>query len=190
LERILANENLKNAYLAEMCELRELYFNSEYLDPRLDAIQALIQSAVYSDDNKMYSNADFAANFDNNLNTGGPGGGGGPGGSLYGLHSFVADRSAFVANEVDCTGLGTSGLSDQQPFAVYPNPTNGRVTLAWNVTGERPTIEVYDLRGQLVHTISTASRQSSYDLNLPPGLYVLNCPEWGADAAVKLHITP
>ena len=190
LERILANENLKNAYLAEMCELRELYFNSEYLDPRLDAIQALIQSAVYSDDNKMYSNADFAANFDNNLNTGGPGGGGGPGGSLYGLHSFVADRSAFVANEVDCTGLGTSGLSDQQPFAVYPNPTNGRVTLAWNATGERPTIEVYDLRGQLVRTISPASRQSSYDLNLPPGLYVLNCPEWGTDAAVKLHITP
>ena len=39
LERILANENLKNAYLAEMCELRELYFNSEYLDPRLDAIK-------------------------------------------------------------------------------------------------------------------------------------------------------
>jgi hypothetical protein len=190
LERILANENLKNAYLAEMCELRELYFNSEYLDPRLDAIQALIQSAVYNDDNKMYSNTHFAANFDNNLNTGGPGGGGGPGGSLYGLHSFVADRSAFVANEVDCTGLGTSELSDRQPFAVYPNPTDGRVTLAWNASGEYPTIEVYDLRGQLVHTINTASRQSSCDLNLLPGLYVLNCPEWGTDAAVKLHITP
>ena len=64
------------------------------------------------------------------------------------------------------------------------------MTLAWNATGERPTIEVYDLRGQLVRTISTASRQSSYNLNLPPGLYVLNCPEWGTDAAVKLHITP
>jgi hypothetical protein len=42
----------------------------------------------------------------------------------------------------------------------------------------------------LVHTINTTSQQSSYDLNLPPGLYVLNCPEWGTDAAVKLHITP
>ena len=80
----------------------------------------------------------------------------------------MADRSAFVANEVDCTGLGTSDLSDQQPFAVYPNPTNGRLTLAWNASGERPTIEVYDLRGQLVHTINTASQQSFYDLNLPP----------------------
>jgi hypothetical protein len=102
----------------------------------------------------------------------------------------VADRSAFVANEVDCAGLGTPDLPNRQPFAVYPNPTDGRVTLAWNASGEHPAIVVYDLRGQLVHSINTASRQSYYDLNLPPGLYLLNCPEWGTDTAVKLHITP
>ncbi len=188
LERILANENLKNAYLAEVCELRELYFNSEYLDPRLDAVQALIQSAVYNDDNKMYSNADFAANFDNNLNTGGPGGGGGPGGALYGLHSFVADRSAFVANEVDCSGLGTSGLYDWQPFAVYPNPTDGRVTLAWNASGEHPTIELYDLCGQLAGIIKTGSGQTTHVLNLPPGLYFLKPTKGAPSSAVVLQI--
>ena len=188
LERILANENLKNAYLAEVCELRELYFNSEYLDPRLDAVQALIQSAVYNDDNKMYSNADFAANFDNNLNTGGPGGGGGPGGALYGLHSFVADRSAFVANEVDCSGLGTSGLYDWQPFTVYPNPTDGRVTLAWNASGEHPTIELYDLSGQLAGIIKTGSRQTTHELNLPPGLYFLKPTKGVPSSAVVLQI--
>lgn len=188
LERILANENLKNAYLAEVCELRELYFNSEYLDPRLDAVQALIQSAVYNDDNKMYSNADFAANFDNNLNTGGPGGGGGPGGALYGLHSFVADRSAFVANEVDCSGLGTSGLYDWQPFAVYPNPTDGRVTLAWNASGEHPTIELYDLSGQLAGIIKTGSRQTTHELNLPPGLYFLKPTKGVPSSAIVLQI--
>ncbi|MBN31537.1 MAG: hypothetical protein CL845_06020 [Crocinitomicaceae bacterium] len=188
LERILANENLKNAYLAEVCELRELYFNSEYLDPRLDAVQALIQSAVYNDDNKMYSNADFAANFDNNLNTGGPGGGGGPGGALYGLHSFVADRSAFVANEVDCSGLGTSGLYDWPPFAVYPNPTDGRVTLAWNASGEHPTIELYDLSGQLAGIIKTGSRQTTHELNLPPGLYFLKPTKGVPSSAIVLQI--
>ncbi len=188
LERILANENLKNAYLAEVCELRELYFNSEYLDPRLDAVQALIQSAVYNDDNKMYSNADFAANFDNNLNTGGPGGGGGPGGALYGLHSFVADRSAFVANEVDCSGLGTSGLYDWQPFTVYPNPTDGRVTLAWNASGEHPTIELYDLCGQLAGIIKTGSGQTTHVLNLPPGLYFLKPTKGAPSSAVVLQI--
>ena len=89
---------------------------------------------------------------------------------------------------MDCTGLGTPDLPNRQPFAVYPNPTDGRVTLAWNASGALPTIEVYDLRGQLVHTLNATSQQTSYDLNLPPGLYVLNCPEW--NAAVKLQITP
>ena len=68
LERILANENLKNAYLAEMCELRELYFNSEYLDPRLDAIQALIQMRCTTTTTNVLQ-CRLAANFDNNLNT-------------------------------------------------------------------------------------------------------------------------
>lgn len=188
LERILANDNLKNAYLAEMCELRELYFNSEYLDPRLDAIQALIQSAVYSDANKMYSNADFAANFDNNLGTGGPGGGGGPGGALYGLHPFVADRGGFVDDEVDCTGLSVSHAAALEPITVFPNPSDGRLTLSWNAEVEYPTIGVYGLQGQLVHTINTALRPTSYELNLPPGLYFLKRPEWATTDAVKLQI--
>ena len=109
---------------------------------------------------------------------------------MYGLKSFVAERGAFVDEEVDCTELSVSDATKLPQLTVYPNPTDGRVTLAWNASVEHPTIEVYDLRGQLVHTINTASRQTSYDIHLPSGLYILNCPAWGTATAVKLHITP
>lgn len=188
LERILANENLKNAYLAEMCELRELYFNSEYLDPRLDAIQALIQSAVYSDDNKMYSNADFAANFDNNLNTGGPGGGGGPGGSLYGLHSFVADRSAFVANAVDCASLNVSPSEEYAAILLYPNPTNGNFTIAWPNRDSRVDVDLLSSRGQTVKRWSQVPAGTPLHAQVPPGWYWVRIV-LGDDAITKpLHV--
>ena len=189
LERILANENLKNAYLAEMCELRELYFNSEYLDPRLDAIQALIQSACTATTTRCTptptsqpTSTTTSTRADREV------------AEVPAAHSTACTPSwpieAFVANEVDCTGLGTSGLSDQQPFAVYPNPTNGRVTLAWNATGERPTIEVYDLRRPIGAHHQPGLTAIFLRPQPAPGVYVLNCPEWGTDAAVKLHITP
>lgn len=173
LERILANENLKNAYLAEMCELRELYFNSEYLDPHLDAIQALIQSAVYSDDNKMYSNADFAANFDNNLNTGGPGGGGGPGGSLYGLHSFVSERSAFVANEVDCTALNAPESHREPNLAVFPNPASSGIFVQWNDESLHGDMTLFSISGQSVQKWQNVTSGSHLVIDVSEGLYML-----------------
>ena len=173
LERILANENLKNAYLAEMCELRELYFNSEYLDPRLDAIQALIQNAVYNDDNKMYSNADFATNFDNNLNTGGPGGGGGAGGSLYGLHSFVSERSAFVANEVDCTALNAPESHREPNLAVFPNPASSWIFVQWNDESLHGDMTLFSISGQSVQKWQNVTSGSHLVIDVSEGLYML-----------------
>ena len=128
---------------------------------------------MYNDDNKMYSNADFAANFDNNLNTGGPGGGGGPGGSLYGLHSFVAERSAFVANEVDCTAL-TAPTSQYEPrLTVFPNPTSNGIFVQWTDKGLRGDMTLFSVSGQAVQQWQNVTSGSSLVLDVPTGLYVL-----------------
>ena len=95
LQRILQNETLLNAYYAEMCELRAQWFNPEFMEPRMDALKALIEDAVLADDNKMYSNNQFQNNF--NMDQGGMGG------SLYGLKPFVEDRVAYIDQQLDCT---------------------------------------------------------------------------------------
>ncbi len=121
LQRILQNETLLNAYYAEMCELRAQWFNPEFMEPRMDALKALIEDAVLADDNKMYSNNQFQNNF--NMDQGGMGG------SLYGLKPFVEDRVAYMDQQLDCTPS-----SDVLDFAaettlVFPNPASHEVTV-------------------------------------------------------------
>lgn len=125
LERIFENENLYNLYLQELCDIQEQYFNSTYMDARIDEVKNLIQSSVYADNNKMYSNADFDTNIEGDLG-GGPGPGGG---TTYGLKSFVASKGNYVQGQVDCSLF--TGLEDLELVTVslYPNPAFDRVQL-------------------------------------------------------------
>lgn len=187
LERILANDNLRNDYFAAMCDLREAFFNSTYLDPRLEAIKTLIQEAVYNDSNKMYSNADFDFNFENNLSMGGPGGGG-PGGTLYGLHPFISDRGAFIDAQIDCSALEIGYFENDRPFELFPNPTNGRLSVKWNPSCPIANLQVYNHLGQLVAALPISALQSEHTLDLPSGLYFLTTGENMASRATKLQV--
>lgn len=189
LQRILANDNLRNAYFAAMCELRTAYFNSEYLDPRLEAIQDLIQEAVYNDANKMYSNADFDFNFDNNLTGGGPGGGGGgPGGLLYGLHPFVADRGTFIDAQIDCNTLLTTDLQNDLGFLIYPNPTNGRLNVKWDPASPPANLLLYNQQGQLLAMLNSNGSEADYQLDFPAGVYFLTSDDPRSPTTIRLQI--
>ena len=125
IERIFDNPNLYEQYLIAMCQIREAYFNSSYIDNRIDEVVVLVQASVYADTEKMYSNADFDTNIESNLSSGGPGGGpggGGPGGgTTFGLKSFVENRGNYIDANVDCS-VSIAEVEDV-PFAVYPNPS-------------------------------------------------------------------
>lgn len=166
LQRMLANEALRGAYDAELCTLREAYFNSDYLEPRLDALKALIQASVTDDDNKMYSNADFNANFDSDL-----GGGGGPGGSLYGLKPFVADRTAFLDTQLDCSAVQVP-LVESAALMLYPNPVSNLLFLEFGANPSDKSIQIFSATGQLAWEQRSITGTVQLDVSAwPVGVY-------------------
>ena len=172
LQRILASDALRAGYLAEICDLREDFFNSAYLDPRLDALKALIETAVYADDNKMYSNADFEANFDSDLGGGGPGGGG-PGGSLYGLKPFVAERGNFVDGAIDCAAVSIP-LVEAAEWALFPNPAHDQLHIAFNDNSAMPSLQIFNATGQLVWEGTRATGEVKVNVSTwPSGMYIV-----------------
>jgi hypothetical protein len=163
LERIMQSDVLREAYYAEMCWLKENWFNSEFLEPRLDELKALVQSSVYADDNKMYSNTQFENNFNSNQ--------GGMGGTLYGLKPFIANRGSYADNNLDCTaGIGSSDHQVESLFA-YPNPANDQLFI--NAPAASKALRIFNAQGQEVMTSSNTRQATLNVTQLPRGVYLL-----------------
>ena len=79
-------------------------------------------------------------------------------------------------------GLNTTGIaeaSNNKAMQVYPNPSNGLVTLIFNDAADH-TIKIYDVRGVCVKNETITNLKSHLDLsNLSNGVYFLNAS--GAD---------
>ncbi|MFT4753471.1 MAG: spore coat protein CotH [Salibacteraceae bacterium] len=128
LENIFASSGLYNEYLMEYCDIMGEHFNSSYIDPIIDGHKALIQSSVYADNKKMYTNAEFDTNIDSDISSGGGPGGG----NIYGLKSFIQSRVSYLEGVVDCslfTSVHENDWSNQ--IEIYPNPANSEVVLSW-----------------------------------------------------------
>jgi len=65
--------------------------------------------------------------------------------------------SATVTTEVSSDPLGVNGIEGATSLLVYPNPTNGLVTLSSNFSADNINLEVIDLSGRIVKSISNAS---------------------------------
>lgn len=120
LDKIMSSDVYYEQYQAEMCYLLDNFFNSEYMDARIDETKLLVQDYVYADDNKMYTDALFDTNIESNVNAGGGGMGGG--GTTYGLKSFVEDRSAYITGQLDCSLFTSVEEVQATDFELYPNP--------------------------------------------------------------------
>ena len=163
LERIMDSETLREAYHNEMCWLRENWFNSEFLEPRLDELKALIQDAVYADDNKMYSNNQFNNNFTSNQ--------GGMGGTLYGLKPFIDDRSDYVDNNLDCTSDIGSNDADIGAIIVYPNPASEQLRIEFNMP--LSSICIFNAQGQEVMKMTNPKPTVLHVQDWPQGVYLM-----------------
>ena len=132
-----------------MCYLKANFFNSDYIDAKIDILKPLIQASVYADNNKMYSNADFDTNTESNIS-----GGGGPGGgTTYGLKSFVQEKHNYLTGVVDCS-VGLNETEINQIYAIYPNPANTNIALAWQDNSVQSLV-IFNILGEKMYEETT-----------------------------------
>ena len=97
--------------------------------------------------------------------------------------SNYSSWGVFIDNVVieKMSGIGIHNLSAEQHLNVYPNPTNGHITIAGMPEGSR--IELYDATGRLVK----ASMSQHVNLSpYPTGVYILRCIS--SDGVVKRRV--
>ena len=183
LERIFSDEDLYSQYLEEVCDLTENFFNTSYMNNRIDEIKVLVQEHVYADDNKMYSSNDFDTNIESNIN----GGGGGGGGTTYGLKSFVSERSAYIAGILDCS---VSTINEDAELANYitisPNPAIANIKVEWN-GAKINSLVIYDISGKQ-HLVLQANQQASINIDislLQQGIYLMQISNEGGESTIK-----
>lgn len=185
LTNIFNNPNLYQQYLEEVCYLTNNFFNSNYMDSLIESHKNLIQAAVFADNNKMYTNANFTTNVNSNITSGG-----GPmGGTTYGLKSFVQAKSTYVSGAIDCATIVNTHQILENYANIYPNPANDFTVISWdNESVER--IEIYNVVGTLVHYENTVGKSASRIEvgNLESGMYFINLKSANGTMTAKLMI--
>lgn len=90
--------------------------------------------------------------------------------------SFEGDVAIDDVSITDApVGLGEQNM-EANGLAIYPNPSNGLVSLVVDKQINLERIEIYNLQGQLVQNINTGLDQTSLQIdltNLPKGVYSL-----------------
>lgn len=128
MTRITTIPALRLDYLNAYCAIKE-NFTSTYLDPRIDAVKALIQDQVNADGNKQYSYQQFLANIDSDITVQGGGGGGGGGNqTIRGLRSFITTRNNSLSSTLDCS-TADIGVSRTSEWSIGPNPCGDQLRI-------------------------------------------------------------
>ena len=93
MENLWAVDTYSTEYLRDLAEMLREGFDVTAAEERIDELADMIRDDVYADTNKMYSNAQFEQNLYNNVADGRD--------TIYGLSSFVEQRSAYLDAELD-----------------------------------------------------------------------------------------
>jgi len=68
-------------------------------------------------------------------------------------------------------GTGINELSNSLYISIFPNPSTNEITIE---TPEKATIEILNIEGQILKTITTAEKQTTIDVsNLSGGVYII-----------------
>ena len=171
LERIINTTDTRATYDYYYCLIKNNYFSNSYLDPKIDALNSLIQSSVYADDNKMYTDAQYTDNLTEDITTGGGPGGG----TIYGLKSFVIERNSYLDGVIDCSEIGQSVIDQSvEDIIVFPNPTSGAIYFTLD-NFETGTIQLFDLNGQQLINQPILGLMGEIQLaDFSAGIYVLS----------------
>jgi spore coat protein CotH len=163
LSKIFANSNLYALYKDEMCNIMTNYFNSTYMNTKIDEIKSLIQTHVSNDNLKMYTTQNFIDNVEENVSVSG-----GPMGSqtVFGLKSFVANRSNYLSDIISCQ-VGVEVL-DETKLKVYPNPFTSEFILDY----EYNNFNILDLSGREIDfQVRDLGSSKAITFNASKGIY-------------------
>jgi hypothetical protein len=103
--------------------------------------------------------------------------------------SIYFDFNAPIITNTVTTYFVSLGLDshDMTDMTLYPNPSNGQVTLQWADTFHGTGIEVTDLQGKAVLRQTTDLNQATLDVSgLAAGLYVVKVQAGDKSAVRKL----
>ncbi|MCW5519138.1 T9SS type A sorting domain-containing protein [Aureitalea sp. L0-47] len=92
--------------------------------------------------------------------------------------TFAQPESAYSANYTSITE------QEENPIRVYPNPTNGSVTISGNLRATN--LEVYNVLGARVMQLKLSSEQTQLDISdLPSGVYMFRLTSTDGSSVVK-----
>ena len=151
--RLLENDSFTDAFINRFEQLLDENFDYGVTKPYFDYAANLVRNEV-SQQAERFNKPTSSSSWEY---------------SIYWIDNFLYERVDNMRNKI----IEFLEIDDNY-FAVasvYPNPTNGRINLNFNDNQlANAKIQVFNILGTLVY--EEAARMS-FDLNLPPGVYIL-----------------
>ena len=168
LAKIMGIPEFYSDYLVEYCAALDAFSNAQ-LDPKIDALTALIQSHVAADPNKQYTLAQFNTNINSDISVTG----GGPGGqqTVPGLKSFISARNGFLSGALDCSTVAVDEFTRQVSISLFPNPVSEQLYLRLPGNAQAKDVSIHDMLGRRAEC-RTDGRTIDVSA-LAPGIYVV-----------------
>jgi hypothetical protein len=95
-----------------------------------------------------------------------------------------ATKAVYKVNCSSVTGIKET-LSNQISFDVFPNPSNGQITVSLSGKSKNCSLKIYNLLGENVYNQSLKERSNSINLNLKSGLYFVNILDESGNKATR-----
>ncbi|MCG3164665.1 MAG: hypothetical protein POELPBGB_00424 [Bacteroidia bacterium] len=166
IAKMLNNTTYKSRYEEYLCYLTANIFTGEHLFQKMDSLQNRIESSVYADTKKFFTNSDFDNSLTQNV-----------AGTIPALKPFITERNTFVLNILENLGLVcTTGLDEtalEKNIVIYPNPF-AEYTIV-DLPEATQELNLYDLAGRrlLTETNLPAGNYRLQKRNLTAGTYLL-----------------
>lgn len=99
--------------------------------------------------------------------------------NAVGIKSVADNVQAFFdsTTQNDCIQTNTAPVSELTPidFAIYPNPSNGELTLSLGSQFSNADVEIFDISGRSVlETLKLTSPETTIRLIQPSGVYIVH----------------
>jgi hypothetical protein len=119
LSRVIAAGELRQRYMAHYRTIKS-NLTWDYFGPRATALRNLIDAAVQADPKKIYTYANFTANFGSQVTLAG---GGLAGGTIPGLQPFVEQRLTFLNSNAELSAAAPT-IASVTPSDANPDPAD------------------------------------------------------------------
>ena len=91
---------------------------------------------------------------------------------MYGLKPFVADRTAFLDTQLDCSAVQVPQV-ESATLMLYPNPVSNLLFFEFGVRNSGKSIQIFSATGQLTWEQLSITGPVQLDVSAwPVGVYI------------------